>query len=144
MKVILKYKKYIFITLLSVLLGLDLYFSVLFGTWAKGAMKCFFLDDEASGYASRHLYLVSIIFSYLSLIVVCLFNKIDEKVKFVSVYASICHIVIFSILTIVSYYIAKDGTCELLIVGLFVSLLPFAKYRHFSDELIETGTNSFS
>ena len=87
---------------------LDISFTIVFGSLAKGAFPHFFTDDSAAGYVCRHLYLVSIIFSILSLIIVCLFKKIEEKMKFISVYASICHIVIFGILTIISYYVSKQ------------------------------------
>ena len=108
MKFIKKYKKYILITLLSILLGVCVYFSLIFGMTAKGLFRYFFKNDSAAGYVCRHLYLVSIIFSLGSLIIVCLFNKIDERMKFISVYASICHIVIFSLLTIISYYVSQN------------------------------------
>ena len=102
-----KYKRYVLIFLLSVSLGATLYFGLLFGIWAKGAFKWFFADDESAGYICRHLYLISILFSLASLIIVCLFNKIEAKMKFISVYASICHIVIYVTLTIISYYVSK-------------------------------------
>lgn len=104
-KFLIKYYKIMIIFLLTIALGVDVFFTIQYGIYAQGLFGYFYTSDVAAAYICRHLYAVSILFSISTLILLCLFNKIGEEIRFVSLYVSILHIVVYFILIIISLYV---------------------------------------
>lgn len=99
----------IIIILLSTFLSYIIFKAIQYGLYAKGLFQYFYISDVACAYICRHLYAVCIIFSILTLILISLFNKINENIKFISLYVSILHIVIYFVLMIVSNYVSTNA-----------------------------------
>lgn len=102
---LIKNYKFILIVLLSLFLSFDFYLCIKYGNLSKGLFSSFYTSDVASLYVCMHLYPVTMLFSILTLIILCLFNKIDERIKFLSFYVSILHLMTYSILMIISRHI---------------------------------------
>lgn len=108
-KFIKKNYRIITIVLLSAFLSFIIFKAIQYGIYAEGLFQYFYISDVACMYVCRHLYAVCIIFSILTLMLISLFNKINEKIKFVSLYVSILHIVIYFVLMIVSSYVSTNA-----------------------------------